>query len=434
VQFGGQTPLNLAQRLEEAGAPIIGTSPDSIARAEDRERFREVVEKLGLLQPDNGVATSFEQADAVAERIGYPVVVRPSFVLGGRAMEIVYNRDSLARYMKMAVEASPKHPILVDKFVEGAIELDVDAISDGRTVVVAGIMQHIEEAGVHSGDSACILPPYDLEPALLERVKTQTRALAKELAVVGLMNIQFAVRDEDIFLLEVNPRASRTIPFVSKAIGVPLAKLAARIMAGKTLKELNFTEDPNPTHTSAKEVVLPFIKFPGVDILLGPEMRSTGEVMGIDKNMGLAYAKSQIAAGNSVPTHGTVFVSLNDRDKTKLGTLGKDLHDLGFRIVATHGTAALLREQGLPAESVFKVGEGRPHIVDRIINGEIDWIVNTPLGVDSVFDERAIRRTAIEHGVPIMTTLAAGRAAVQAIRALASGTLQIAPLQAYHSR
>ncbi len=434
VQYGGQTPLNLAQRLETAGAPIIGTSPDSIARAEDRERFREVVEKLGLLQPDNGVATSFEQAEVVANRIGYPVVVRPSFVLGGRAMEIVYNGESLARYMKVAVEASPEHPILVDKFVEGAIELDVDAISDGETVVVAGIMQHIEEAGVHSGDSACILPPYDMDPALLERVKVQTRALARELKVIGLMNIQFAVRDEDIFLLEVNPRASRTIPFVSKAIGVPLAKLAARVMAGKRLTELGFTEDPNPTHTSAKEVVLPFIKFPGVDILLGPEMRSTGEVMGIDKNMGLAYAKSQIAAGNSVPTEGTVFVSLNGRDKTKIGTLGKDLHELGFRLLATDGTAALLREQGLPVETVFKVGEGRPNVVDHIINGEIDWIINTPLGIDSIFDERAIRRTAIEHAIPIMTTLAAGRASIQAIRALKTGEVQIAHLQSYHTK
>ncbi len=432
VQYGGQTPLNLAQRLEAAGAPIIGTSPDSIARAEDRERFREVVDKLGLLQPPNGVATSFEEAEVVAERIGYPVVVRPSFVLGGRAMEIVYNRDSLARYMKFAVEASPEHPILIDKFVEGAIELDVDAISDGRRVVVAGIMQHIEEAGVHSGDSACILPPYDLDPAAIERVREQTRALARELGVIGLMNIQYALRDEDIFLLEVNPRASRTVPFVSKAIGVPLAKLAARVMAGKTLDELGFTEDPTPEHTSAKEVVLPFIKFPGVDILLGPEMRSTGEVMGIDKNMGLAYAKSQVAAGNSVPTEGTVFISLNNRDKVKLGSLGRELHELGFRIVATEGTAALLLQQGLPVESVFKVGEGRPHIVDRIINREIDWIINTPLGEDSVYDERAIRRTAIENGLPIMTTLAAARAAIQAVRALKAGELSIAALQEYH--
>ena len=432
VQFGGQTPLNLAEKLEAAGAPIIGTSPDSIARAEDRERFREVVEKLHLLQPDNDVATSFEEADVIAERIGYPVVVRPSFVLGGRAMEIVFDRASLDRYMKFAVEASPEHPILIDKFVEGAIELDVDAICDGETVVVAGIMQHIEEAGVHSGDSACILPPYDMDPALLERVREQTRALAKELKVVGLMNIQYAVRDEDIFLLEVNPRASRTVPFVSKAIGVPLAKMASRVMAGKTLKELGFTEDPTPPYTSAKEVVLPFIKFPGVDILLGPEMRSTGEVMGIDESMGLAYAKSQIAAGNSMPTEGTVFVSLNDRDKAKLDGLGQDLVNLGFRIIATKGTAEFLTGQGLEVESVYKVGEGRPNIVDRIINGDIDWIINTPLGVESKYDERAIRRNAIEHGLPIVTTLAAARASIQAIQAMRSGKTHISSLQEYH--
>ncbi len=432
VQYGGQTPLNLAERLEAAGAPIIGTSPDSIARAEDRERFREVVEKLNLLQPANDVATSFEEADVIAERIGYPVVVRPSFVLGGRAMEIVYDRESLDRYMTYAVEASPEHPILIDKFLENAIELDVDAISDGETVVVAGIMQHIEEAGVHSGDSACILPPYDLDPELLEQVKEQTRALARELNVIGLMNIQYAVRDTQIFLLEVNPRASRTVPFVSKAIGKPLAKLASRVMAGKKLTELGFTEDPTPNYTSAKEVVLPFLKFPGVDILLGPEMRSTGEVMGIDKNMGLAYAKSQIAAGNSVPTEGTIFLSLNERDKENLGSLGKELAELGFKFVATRGTAALLGEQDIEVKVVHKVGEGRPNVVDRIINGDVDWIINTPMGVESKCDERAIRRTALEYGLPTMTTLAAARAAVQAIRAMKEGAMDIQSLQEHH--
>ena len=347
-------------------------------------------------------------------------------------MEIVYDREALDQYMTYAVEASPEHPILIDKFLESAIELDVDAISDGETVVVAGIMQHIEEAGVHSGDSACILPPYDLDADIIDRVKDQTRALAKELGVVGLMNIQYAVRDDDIFLLEVNPRASRTVPFVSKAIGVPLAKMAARVMAGKSLQELGFTEDPTPEYTSAKEVVLPFIKFPGVDILLGPEMRSTGEVMGIDENMGLAYAKSQIAAGNSMPDSGTVFISLNDRDKKKLGSLGKDLVELGFKLVATSGTARLLREQGLEVEEVFKVGEGRPNVVDVIINGKVDWIINTPLGVSSKYDERAIRRTALEHGLPTMTTLAAGRAGVQAIHAMRAGKLTSTPLQAHH--
>jgi len=432
VQFGGQTPLNLAERLEAAGAPIIGTSPDSIARAEDRKRFREVVEKLDLLQPANDTAVSFEEAERIAERIGYPVVVRPSFVLGGRAMEIVYDREALDRYMTFAVEASPEAPILIDKFLEGAIEIDVDAIADGETVVVAGIMQHIEEAGVHSGDSACILPPYDLDPAIIERMKAQTRALARELGVVGLMNIQYAVRDQDIFLIEVNPRASRTIPFVSKAIGVPLAKLAARVMAGKKLTELGLTEDPTPEYTSAKEVVLPFIKFPGVDILLGPEMRSTGEVMGIDASMGLAYAKSQVAAGNCVPMGGTVFISLNDRDKDKMGTLGAQLADLGFRIVATKGTADRLRSQGLDVEEVCKVGEGRPNVVDHIINGKIDWVINTPLGVDSKYDERAIRRTALEHSVPTMTTIAAAQAGVAAIHALQSDKTHIRSLQEYH--
>jgi len=434
VQFGGQTPLNLAQRLETAGAPIIGTSPGSIARAEDRKLFREVVEKLHLKQPDNDTATSYAEAEAVAERIGYPVVVRPSFVLGGRAMEIVYDRVALERYMNYAVEASPKHPVLVDKFLESALELDVDAISDGKTVVVAGIMQHIEEAGVHSGDSACILPPYHMEPALIEEIRRQTRALALELGVIGLMNIQFAVRDQDIYLLEVNPRASRTVPFVSKAIGVPLAKLAARVMAGKTLQELGFTEDPTPSYFSAKEVVLPFLKFRGVDILLGPEMRSTGEVMGIDENMGLAFAKSLIAAGANLPEKGTVFLSLNHRDKENMGSLGVDLAALGYQFVATDGTAKALRAQGLEVQQVYKVGEGRPNVVDFIINGDVDWIINTPLGAASKYDERAIRRTALEHGLPTMTTLAAARASVLAIRSLREGAPHVLAIQDYHAK
>ena len=433
VQFGGQTPLNLAVALEQAGVPIIGTSPDNIARAEDRKRFRELVEKLQLLQPANDTATCVEEARGVADQIGYPVVVRPSFVLGGRAMEIVYNQESLDRYMAMAVDASPKHPILIDKFIEAAIEIDVDALSDGHDVVVAGIMQHIEEAGIHSGDSACILPPYDLSPSIIERVKKQTRALARELHVIGLMNIQYAVRDDDIYLLEVNPRASRTVPFVSKATGLPLAKIAARVMAGKTLKELGVTKDPVPAYVCAKEVVLPFIKFPGVDILLGPEMRSTGEVMGIDRNMGLAFAKSQIAAGNSVPTEGTVFLSLNARDRGKMGPIGEDLIELGFKLMATKGTAAALRTRGLAVETVFKVGEGRPNIVDRMINGEVDWIINTPLGSDSKQDERAIRRTALERGLSTMTTLAAARAGILALRALREEPMQVRSLQEYHA-
>ncbi|GMV98919.1 MAG: carbamoyl-phosphate synthase large chain [Candidatus Hydrogenedentota bacterium] len=433
VQFGGQTPLNLAMSLWNAGVPIIGTSPKSIACAEDRKEFREVVQKLGLVQPSNDTATSLEEARAVADSIGYPVVVRPSFVLGGRAMEIVYNQSSLDRYMTHAVEASPEHPVLIDKFLESAIEIDVDALGDGVDVVVAGIMQHIEEAGVHSGDSACILPPYDLDPGIIERIKEQTRALARELKVIGLMNVQFAVVDETIYILEVNPRASRTVPFVSKATGIPLAKIAARVMAGKTLRELGLFTDPEPAYVSAKEVVLPFIKFPGVDILLGPEMRSTGEVMGIDRSMGLAFAKSQIAAGNQVPMEGTVFLSLNDRDKAKMDDLGKQLIELGFRIVATQGTADCLKAQGLPVDTVYKVGEARPNVVDLMINGEIDWIINTPLGVASKYDEQAIRRNALERGLPTMTTLAAARASVKAIRELRAGKTEVRSLQEYHT-
>ena len=433
VQFGGQTPLNLAEKLWEEGVRIIGTPPDSIARAEDRKRFRELVEKLDLLQPANETATSYEEAEVIADRIGYPVVVRPSFVLGGRAMEIVYDAKSLERYMTHAVEASPEHPILIDKFIEGATEIDVDALADGTDVVVAGIMQHIEEAGIHSGDSACILPPYDLDADLIERIKRQTRALARELGVVGLMNIQYAVQEGVIYVLEVNPRASRTVPFVSKATGLPLAKIAARVMVGKTLRELGIIEDPWPAHTAAKEVVLPFIKFPGVDILLGPEMRSTGEVMGIDRSMGIAYMKSQIAAGNRIPEGGTVFLSLNDHDKANMGTLAQDLADLGFRIMATKGTAAALWEHGLDVETVYKVGESRPNIVDKMINGRVDWIINTPRGVEAIVDERAIRRTAIERGLPIMTTLAAAKASVVGLRALRDAGFAVQSLQEYHT-
>lgn len=433
VQFGGQTPLNIAQQLEKAGAPIIGTSAWNIARAEDRKLFREVVEKLHLLQPENDTARSFEEALSIAERIGYPVVVRPSFVLGGRAMEIVYDADSLKKYMEYAVEASPEHPILIDKFLEDAVEMDVDAIADGEQVIIGGVMQHIEEAGVHSGDSACILPPYDLSPDIIEVIKEQTRALAKELEVRGLMNVQYAVKDKKVYLLEVNPRASRTIPFVSKAVGVPLAKLAALVMVGKKLSDMGLVKDPEPKYTSAKEVVLPFIKFPGVDIVLGPEMRSTGEVMGIDQNMGLAYAKSQIGGGNSIPLQGTIFISLSDHDKKHLGSLARDLHELGFKFIATKGTANILRNQGIDVAEVFKVGEGRPNILDCLINGYIDWIINTPRGKLSKDDEVIIRRKAIENNIPTMTTLAAAKAAVQALREMKKETMGVLSLQEHHA-
>ncbi len=433
VQFGGQTPLNLAQALWDAGAPIIGTTPYNIARAEDRKLFRELVLKLDLLQPENDTARSVEEACAVANRIGYPVVVRPSFVLGGRAMEIVYDQTGLERYMRVAVEASPEHPVLIDRFLENAIEIDVDAVSDGEHVIVAGIMQHIEEAGVHSGDSACILPPYDLPEAIIAKIRRQTVALARELEVVGLMNVQYAIYEGDVYVLEVNPRASRTVPFVSKATGLPLAKVAARCMVGKKLRDLGICEDPWPKHFAAKEVVLPFIKFPGVDIVLGPEMRSTGEIMGIDLNMGLAYAKSQIAAGNRIPSTGTVFLSLNDREKKHAGPLGKELQQLGFRIVATRGTASVLQSVGVPVEMVFKVGESRPHIVDKMINGEIAWVINTPLGGDAKEDEKVIRRTAIERGIPIMTTVSAAKAAVAALHAIQQRELAVVSLQEYHN-
>lgn len=431
VQFGGQTPLKLAVALEKAGVPIIGTSPDAIDRAEDRERFQALLHKLDLKQPANGLARSFEEAETIAEQIGYPVVVRPSYVLGGRAMEIVYGIEQLRNYMKFAVQASPEHPILIDKFLDHAIEIDVDALADGTDVVIGGIMQHIEEAGIHSGDSACSLPPYSLAEELVEEVRRQTRALALELGVIGLMNIQFAVKDNVVYLIEVNPRASRTSPFVSKATGRPLAKIAARLMAGKTLKELNILDDIVPDHVAVKESVFPFAKFPGVDTLLGPEMKSTGEVMGLDKDFGKAFAKAQMGAGVNLPLSGKVFISVKDSDKPETIAIAKKLVDAGFSLIATGGTAATLQENGLPVERVNKVKEGRPHCVDAIKNGDIAMVFNTTFGIQSIADSYSIRRSALMYSVAYFTTVTGMDAAVDGILAMQRETLDVVALQEY---
>jgi len=434
LQFGGQTPLKLAFPLQRAGVKILGTSPDAIDRAEDRERFKHLLQKLGLNQPPNGTAVSFNQAALIARQIGYPVLVRPSYVLGGRAMEIVYDEDDLRDYMERAVQASPDHPILVDKFLEDAIEMDVDAISDGETVVIGGIMEHIEEAGIHSGDSACSLPPRSVSEILLKEIREQTKAMALELGVVGLINIQFAIKDEVVYVLEVNPRASRTVPFVSKAIGVPLAKLAAKVMTGATLKALGFTEERTLSHVAVKEAVLPFAKFPNVDAVLGPEMKSTGEVMGIDADFGRAFAKAQIAASGRLATSGTVFLSVRDKDKPAVAGLATQLAELGFRLIATEGTAAVIRRAGVPVERVYKVTDGlRPHVVDKMKNGEVAMVINTPEGRTARMDSYSIRRTAVTMGIPYFTTLAAASAAAEAIRSLRQGEMGIRSLQEYHA-
>ncbi len=434
VQFGGQTPLNLALALERAGVKILGTSPDAIDRAEDRERFRDLLTRLGLQQAPSGMARSVEEAVLVAAQITYPVMVRPSYVLGGRAMQIVYTEPELLAYMGSAVKSSPDHPVLIDKYLEDAIEVDVDAIADGRDVVVAGIMEHIEEAGVHSGDSACSLPPYSLKEETIEGIRRQTDALARELGVIGLMNVQIAVKNGSLYVLEVNPRGSRTVPFVSKAIGVPLAKLAMKVMVGRTLADLGFTRAPVPRHVSVKEAVFPFTKFAGVDVLLGPEMKSTGEVMGIDSDIGWAFAKSQAAAGVTLPVGGTAFVSVKEQDRPAALSIATQLRKLGFRIEATRGTAAYMGDHGLEVDTVNKVMEGRPHVVDHIKNGDIHLVVNTVGSRSSQADSASIRREALQKGLPYYTTIPGAKAAVRAIEAVLKKGLTIRSLQEYHHK
>ena len=431
VQFGGQTPLRLAAALERAGVSILGTSPDAIDRAEDRERFADLIVKLGLRQPKNGTARSVGAAHKLAQRIGYPVMVRPSYVLGGRAMQIVHGPDALEVYMREAVAVSPEHPVLVDRFLADAIEVDVDAICDGRVVVIGGIMEHIEEAGVHSGDSACSLPPYSLPRYTIEEIRRVTRMLALELGVRGLMNVQFAVARDQVNVLEVNPRASRTIPFVSKAIGQPLAQFAARVIAGKSLAELGFTAESEPDHISVKEAVFPFVKFPGVDTLLGPEMKSTGEVMGIDREFGRAYAKAQSAAGMGLPDSGAVLVSTRDEDKARIVEPVRALAELGFRILATQGTARYLSERGIRTETVHKVSEGPRNTAELLTRGEVDLVIVTTRTGDpeAVQHSMAMRRAALEHSVPYFTTVAGARAAAAAIRAQRAGDIEPIALQ-----
>jgi carbamoyl-phosphate synthase large subunit len=433
VQFGGQTPLNLANGLKAAKVPILGTQPESIETAEDRKLFAAMLDKLGLRQTPNGSAVSAKEAVEIAKKIGYPVLVRPSFVLGGRAMELVYNEADLRRYMASAIEVTPDRPVLVDRFLEDAIEVDVDCISDGETTVIGAIMEHIEEAGIHSGDSACVIPTFSLSPRILDEISSASSAMARELNVRGLMNVQFAVKGDDVYILEVNPRASRTVPFVSKAIGVPLAKLAAKVMTGKKLRELGFTREIVPSHFSVKEAVFPFLRYQGTDISLGPEMKSTGEVMGIDVDLGLAYAKSQMAAPPALPRKGNVFISVKDADKESLIPVAREFVKLGFGIISTSGTAETLAQAKIKVKKVFKLQEGRPNVLDRIKNGDINFIINTPSGKIPREHEVMIRNAALAKKIPIMTTLRAAMASVNGIRSLQKSKLQVRSLQEYHA-
>ena len=434
AQFGGQTPLNLALGLQANGVNILGTSPQSIERAEDRKMFAAMLRKLDIPQPPNGLATNADEAVTAAQKLGYPVLVRPSFVLGGRAMQIVYSDSELRHYMQHAVEASPKRPVLVDKFLEDATEVDVDCIADAKddTIVVGGVLEHVEFAGVHSGDATMVLPPHTLSQAVINTMREYTHAMARELEVTGLMNVQYAVKDELVYVLEVNPRASRTIPFVSKAIGKPLAKLAAQIMAGAKLSELGFTEEIWPKYWAVKESVFPFNKFVGQDIILGPEMRSTGEVMGLDPDLGVAYAKSQMAASSPLPLEGKVFISVSDMHKNEVPTLAKDFVDLGFELVATAGTAKVIKEAGMQVERINKLAEGRPNPLDLLKNNELQLVVNTPSGEVPRSDEVQIRTSAVYTGTPIMTTISSAKAAVNGIRAIKKSGYAVQTLQEYH--
>ena len=432
VQFGGQTPLNLATPLAKAGVPILGTDPKSIDRAEDREQFQAMLNKLGLVQPANGIALEIAEACQVADDIGYPVIVRPSFVLGGRAMKIVYNRDELENFTRLAILASPGNPVLIDKFLENAVEVDVDAISDGTETIIAGIMEHIEAAGVHSGDSACVLPPYSIDAGLIDQITKATKAMAKELNVIGLMNVQYAIKDGKLYVIEVNPRASRTVPFVSKATGIPFAKLATKIMLGQTLKEQGLTREVVPPHLSVKEAVLPFDRFPDVDTLLGPEMKSTGEVMGLGFDFGSAYAKAQLGAGQKLPTEGTVFISVMDLDKPDVVPVARQFEALGFTILATGGTGTYLKDNGITVQHVNKLEQGRPHVEDAIKNGEVHLVINTGTGDGARNDGYVIRRAALKFSIPYVTTVAGALAVSKAVAALKEQVLTVRPLQEYH--